>query len=182
MRKTVSRDDILTAAMTVAERDGASRLTIEAVAREVGLSKAGLLYTYPSKNALLSALLARMIERISTPEDAEQPDAAGDAPDMSSDLVTFRRFLREEPHLPNAILTAGTQNPELLNPLRDFLGIKANRACNQTSDPVMALVLLAAMDGMMLQHILKLPPSEPEIREKMLDRIAALIAQLEVRS
>ena len=52
---------ILSAARAIATREGAGRITIEAVAKEAGLSKGGLLYNYPTKKALLSGLLAQML-------------------------------------------------------------------------------------------------------------------------
>jgi|FEC22Drversion2_1045045.scaffolds.fasta_scaffold01487_5 AcrR family transcriptional regulator len=49
--------EILEAARTVIRRDGPGRLTIERVAAEVGMSKAGVLYNFPSKVRLVEALL-----------------------------------------------------------------------------------------------------------------------------
>ena len=69
-----------------------------------------------------------------------------------------------------------------LNPFREFLSIKLDRACRQARDPIKAMVLMAAMDGLMFQHLLKLPPAEPEIREKILERIEEMLAQLEIRT
>lgn len=52
---------ILNAARAVASRDGAGKITIDAVAQEAGLSKGGVLYNFPSKKALISGLLDQMI-------------------------------------------------------------------------------------------------------------------------
>ena len=46
---TATRDTILSAAANLVLRKGASRMTLEAVAREAGVSKGGLLYHFPSK-------------------------------------------------------------------------------------------------------------------------------------
>lgn len=192
MRKPTSRDMIMDAATAVAKRDGASRLTIDAVAREVGLSKTGLLYSFPSKEALLTALLVRVIDRmngLSSPDAGPGGccDTSGDAPtdrqsQLRHDLEIFRYFLREDPDLRRAILIAGAQNPDLLDPFREFLSSKLDRACRQARDPVMAMVLIAAMDGLMFQHLLNLPPAEPEVREKILQRIEEMLTQLEIRT
>lgn len=189
MRKATSREDILNAATVVAAREGASRLTIDAVAREVGLSKAGLLYSFPSKEALLTALLTRVIDKMeeNAPGD-DVPisrvcyDADGvkvEKPHLRHDMRIFRHFLQDDTDLPRAILIAGAQNPELLDPFRAFLGAKMDRVCTQACDSILALVLVAAMDGLMFQHLLKLPPVEPEIREKILERIEQMFEELE---
>jgi AcrR family transcriptional regulator len=59
--KTSTPDLILTAAERVVLRDGVMRLTLEAVAREAKLSKGGLLYHFATKEALIQAMLARLI-------------------------------------------------------------------------------------------------------------------------
>lgn len=55
-------EPILDAAERVALRDGVGRVTLEAVSKEAGLSKSGLIHHYPSKDALLSALVRRKVE------------------------------------------------------------------------------------------------------------------------
>ena len=52
---------ILSAARVIAARAGAGKITIDAVAKEAGLSKGGVLYNYPTKKALLSGLLDAML-------------------------------------------------------------------------------------------------------------------------
>jgi len=51
------RETVLAAARDVISREGASHLTMEAVATEAGVSKGGLLYYFPSKDALWRELL-----------------------------------------------------------------------------------------------------------------------------
>ena len=57
MKSELTRTRIRVAAAKVIERDGAGHLTLEKVAAEADLSKGGLLYHYPSKDALLQGLL-----------------------------------------------------------------------------------------------------------------------------
>lgn len=52
-----SREDILAAARSVLLRDGIAAVTLEAVAREAGMSKAGLYYYFSSKEALIFELV-----------------------------------------------------------------------------------------------------------------------------
>ena len=60
-----TRDTILDAAQRIAAERGAGRITLDEVARESGLSKGGLLYHFASKEALLQAMLERLIARTS---------------------------------------------------------------------------------------------------------------------
>lgn len=54
-------DQILDAAEAVVLRDGMGRLTIEAVAKQAGLSKAGLLHHVPGKDELVRAMVQRHV-------------------------------------------------------------------------------------------------------------------------
>ena len=49
---------------------GSGRLTLEAVAERAGLSKGGLLYNFPNKEALLQAMIQRMIDEVSAEKEA----------------------------------------------------------------------------------------------------------------
>ncbi|MEG1212752.1 MAG: TetR/AcrR family transcriptional regulator [Leclercia sp.] len=52
---------LLESAATIAGRDGIASLSLNAVAREAGVSKGGLLHHFPSKQALIFALFARLL-------------------------------------------------------------------------------------------------------------------------
>lgn len=61
-RREQSREEILSAARQVLLRDGISATTLDAVAKEGGLSKATLYYYFPSKDAILFELVHGMME------------------------------------------------------------------------------------------------------------------------
>ena len=56
-RRDRSREEILEAARRVLLRNGIAATTLDAVAREVGVSKTALYYYYPSKDALFFELV-----------------------------------------------------------------------------------------------------------------------------
>jgi AcrR family transcriptional regulator len=56
------RDSILDSAEEVVNQQGVGRLTLDVVARQAGLSKSGLLHHFPSKDALIDAILARTVQ------------------------------------------------------------------------------------------------------------------------
>lgn len=59
-KQTIDRGALLDAAERVVLRDGAGQLTMDAVAAEAGVSKGGVLYAFPSKDALIDALFNRV--------------------------------------------------------------------------------------------------------------------------
>ena len=58
-----AREAMLDAAQAVVLKQGAASLTLDAVAREAQVSKGGVMYHFPTKQALLTALGERMIAR-----------------------------------------------------------------------------------------------------------------------
>src|SRR5690348_11094601 len=59
-----ARERLLDAAERVVAESGATHLTLDAVAKSAGVSKGGLLYHFPSKEALLEGMLARHFEDV----------------------------------------------------------------------------------------------------------------------
>jgi AcrR family transcriptional regulator len=62
-RRERSREEIVDAARRVLLRQGIAATTLDAIANEVGLTKAALYYYYPSKDALLFEIMFDTIER-----------------------------------------------------------------------------------------------------------------------
>ncbi|WP_266344659.1 TetR/AcrR family transcriptional regulator [Kaistia terrae] len=61
-KRDQSREEILDAARRVLLRHGVGAMTLDAVANEVGMSKTGLYYYFPSKDALVFELVHGVIE------------------------------------------------------------------------------------------------------------------------
>src|SRR3954454_9447968 len=61
-----TRERILDSASELVREVGSGRLTLDAVAERAGLSKGGLLYNFPSKDALLQGMLERLIAEVTT--------------------------------------------------------------------------------------------------------------------
>ena len=61
-RSRRSRSAVLQAALAIIARDGPGRLTLDALARESGLSKGGLMHQFRSKQAVLLALIEHQLD------------------------------------------------------------------------------------------------------------------------
>jgi AcrR family transcriptional regulator len=77
-RRSQSREEILEAARRVLLRDGIAGTTLDAVAREVGVSKAALYYYFPSKDALFFELVfGNLQSQAQAVHDAVEKTATG---------------------------------------------------------------------------------------------------------
>jgi AcrR family transcriptional regulator len=68
---------IIDAAEEVVLRDGVARLTLEAAAAEAGLSKGGVLYHFPTRHALVAAMVESIIEEFDRDIESNMTHADG---------------------------------------------------------------------------------------------------------
>jgi len=61
--RSSSRSDIIEAALRVVDTAEGPDITYESVSREVGLSKAGLMYHFPTKDAMMVAVMEHVVDR-----------------------------------------------------------------------------------------------------------------------
>jgi AcrR family transcriptional regulator len=173
MPKKSKRDFLLTAANTIVQRDGAERLTLDALVRETAMSKGGVLYHFPTKEALLGTMIENWIEgfeaSIQTNIESEERDGAW-----------LRAFIRssanENPQLQTnalALLAAIAHDHELLKRVREH-SEAWQRQIENTSDPAKATLLRLAADGLFWAELLNMaPPTEP-LRKQVVDLMLKL--------
>ena len=173
--KASSREAILDAAETVTVESGAVRMTLDAVAETAGVSKGGLLYHFPTKEALLLALVQRYVERFNEKRLRLLEAAQGET------LPEARAFVRgafssetdaERPRA--AFLAAAANGIELLRPIREYY--QARFAELAEHDEAFALCAVAALaaDGLWMLELMQLSPLSPEQR----DRVEAKVFEL----
>ncbi len=119
-RSAQTPEVILEAAEALIRREGAARLTIDAVAAEAGLSKGGVMHHFASKDALIAAMVRHQFGRM----DGEMREIeAALPPSRVAPLVAMIRHARahygREDGFPKALLVASAENPKALEGFRD---------------------------------------------------------------
>ncbi|BBL78784.1 TetR family transcriptional regulator [Rubrobacter xylanophilus] len=165
------------AAERLAARDGVSRLTLDAVAAEAGVSKGGLLYHFSGKEELVGAMVMRWIE------DFER-DVAGR---LARERAGAGRWVRAyvgatfEPEAevqaagePVGILAAAATNRELLEELRRCYREWQERLEDDGLDPALATLLRLAADGLWFSELFGLAPPSGELRAEVYRRMLSL--------
>lgn len=167
---------ILDAAERVVLRDGPARLTLEAVAAEAALSKGGVLYHFASKEDLIHGMVARVIDQLE--EKMARFRAADPQPAGRNTRAFLDALLRRDPAAPAhmdricaSLLAAVATNPGLLAPLRDRFRAWQDAFQNDGLDPITALILCLAADGLWFNGLLQFPPFEPELRDRIIARL-----------
>ncbi len=88
--RTSKRDRILDAAVNVINRDGVRAVTFESVAAEAKLTRGGLLYHFPSREALLRGIDEYLVQAW----EASMETLLGKRADEASALERYQTFVR----------------------------------------------------------------------------------------
>lgn len=165
-----SREAILDAAEALIRESGVNRMTLDAVAARAGLSKGGLLYNFPSKDALLRGMIERFVETLNAP--SEGPVAARVAEVRLQKLASQP----EDQRASNSMLAAIVENPSLLDPIRAAHAGIWNEIKAEGRDPVASLIAWLATEGLCFFEMFATSPLDPSERETVIGKIRALAA------
>ncbi len=168
MAQKNKRAAILEAAALIVEQSGAAHLTIDAVAATAGVSKGGVLYHFPSKQALLEGMLESFLEQI-----ASRTENYRDANRMGKNVALIARINEQHDQSPaqkamgRAILAAAAEDPEMLMPAREEAQIAFKEAAEGSAHAEIGWVLLLAVEGLRLLEMLKLLPLSHTERNRL---------------
>jgi AcrR family transcriptional regulator len=177
-KSQATRDRLLDAAESVVVELGALGLTLEAVAVEAGVSKGGLLYHFPSKDQLASALVDRAVERVDTALSQLADGSSPGAFTRAYIRVTMgdgRRGAHADP-LSTALLGALALDPQLLDPLRQAYSRWQQRLENDGIPAADATLVRLAVDGWWTSAVLGLPPLDARVSTAVRDALHRLAA------
>jgi AcrR family transcriptional regulator len=170
------RDRLLNAAEQVVGKDGVANLTLDAVAREAGVSKGGLLYHFPSKSALVTAIVERLATRCDA-DHARALDTGSAEPGSFTRAYVAARTRRldpEEEPIHTALLAAAGTDPQYLEPFRKRLREWQSRLENDGIDPAIATIVRMAIDGICLDELLGMPGPNEELRQRVIEKLIAM--------
>ncbi len=172
--KPNARQGLLQAAGQIILNEGVEHLTLEAVARQAGVSKGGLLYHFPSKEALIKGL----VEHLNTEFNGEIERQLQQVENPTEKGSWLRAYIRAsvgmgeetiETHA--ALLAAIANNPQLLKPFQESF-IEWQRQTEQAGvDPIIATIIRLATDGLWIAELFQLAPPTGELREQILVKL-----------
>jgi AcrR family transcriptional regulator len=179
MRKKNSsstREAVLRAANRVVEEEGVSGMTLEAVAREAGVSKGGLLYHFPSKEALIGGMNGRLIEGFEDALGRELGREKGSGDGRWSRAYARASFTEDRWYLQVSagLLAAVAQDQALLDSLRKGYEDVQRWAERDGIDPAVATLVRLAADGLFFAELLGFAPPGGELRRRVLEALVSL--------
>ena len=173
-----TRSRILEALRVVLIRDGSAAVTLEGVAAEALVSKGGLLYHFPSKQALFDGLYLQLAERsqgvLATAPKGAEPTARRYL-EMSTPNTPEKRALYSS--ILATFRSADCPGNGATDELRELFAQWTAPLKREVADPVLAETVRLLGDGIFFNELLGLPPVPPAILSQVIERVLdALVA------
>ena len=174
-----TRQRLLEAAEKVTLREGVSKMTLDAVCEEAGMSKGGLFYHFSGKDDLISGMVSRLVERFERDIEANLAgEGAGRWVGAYAEAASPLSGDKErELSVTAALMAAMANDPELAEPLRERYAFWQAQMEDDGLDPAFATLMRLAIDGLWLSKLFGLAPPSGEFREEVLAEALRMIGQ-----
>lgn len=178
-RRASARDALLDAAEARLLEGGPAGLVLDAVAADAGVSKGGLLYHFPSKEALVLGITERMLERFEAVQTAlaESDDETGGRwtrAYLRSTVEADGTPADESGRLMAGILAGIGGDSTRLEAVREHFAAWQARIEDDAVDPVRATIVRLAADGLWLSALLGLPTVGKRHAKRVLEALDEL--------
>ncbi|GAA0591406.1 TetR/AcrR family transcriptional regulator [Virgibacillus siamensis] len=175
MANNDTRHKILKAASNIVQQDGILDLTLEAAAEQAGVSKGGLLYHFPSKDALIEGMVQHLFENyaVNIKKEADQDPVQKGRWTRAFIKETYQQSTPDK-NMDAGLMAAAAINPDLLKPVQDAYEEWQQNIEQDGFDPINATVLRLAVDGLWFSEIFGLAPLEKSQRKLVLERLIQL--------
>ncbi len=159
---------ILESAAYIVETSGAAHLTMDAVAAQASISKGGVLYHFPSKQALLEGMLEHLIDQMEA-RKATVRDTKSEPgnPTLIAHIIEEHDQSPTERAMSRAILAAAAEDPDLLIPAQAYIQQTFDGVASGSTSPEMGWVLLLAAEGLRFLEMLNLLPLSAAERRRV---------------
>lgn len=168
-----ARDRILEAVERVVADVGAARLTLDLVAQAAGVSKGGLLYHFPSKESLFSALAHRYVESMDHCINSAKCDIGeGDAArELKACVLGFLGTDRRSKAMASALLAAAVNDPTVVDVVRNHVAQHTDELIAANANFARAAIVTLAVDGLKLRELLRISSFTDEQREQIVKEL-----------
>ncbi|AIQ35767.1 TetR/AcrR family transcriptional regulator [Paenibacillus sp. FSL R5-0345] len=169
MNSNSKRKAILLAASAVVKNNGVEKLTLEAVAKEAGVSKGGLLHHFPNKEALIMGMVEELTNDFFTNVQERAMSATVEKGKWSRAFAeAIDEDLKEGKEIGTALSAALFTNPDILSKFQNQYAMWQKNIENDGIDPVRSTIVRLAADGLWYSEMFGLGVLEDELRTKVI--------------
>lgn len=169
MNSNSRRKNILSAASSIVEKQGAEKLTLEAVAKDAGISKGGLLHHFPNKQALINAMVEESTNNFFSDVNERATNETNGVGKWSRAYIEATLDAgKEENGIGAALIASLFTNPDLLTKLQSDYSVWQTKIENDGIDPVRATIIRLAVDGLWFSEIFRVGDLDKELKRKVI--------------
>jgi AcrR family transcriptional regulator len=166
------RKTIIIAASMVVKNNGVEKLTLEAVAKEAGVSKGGLLHHFPNKEALIIGMVEELTNDFFTNvQDRAMRETREKGKWSRAFAEAIDEDLKEGKEIGTALTAALFTNPDILSKFQNQYAMWQKNIENDGIDPVRSTIVRLAADGLWYSEMFGLGVLEVEIRKKVIQEL-----------
>jgi AcrR family transcriptional regulator len=171
-----ARERIIDAAEQVVIERGARHLTFDAVALKAVVSRGGLLYHFPDKEALLKGMLDRLLERAKESRAKKRAELAEgtEREIVAHVLSSLEKDDKAERARAAALLASGAHDPGLLAPIKKEYRTLMDDVTGNGLRFERAAVIALATDGLRLLELLSVSPFNKKERSSIVEEMISL--------
>lgn len=175
-----TRETVLTAAAQIIGRQGVNAFTLDAVAKEAGITKGGVLHHFPSKESLVEGLIEHVMQTFRQRLEAELAnDTLGDTGRwLRAYLRTVFSVQYEVQNLIPALAAAVAADHQTLNRIRRGFEESQQAAIHDGIDPIQATIVRLAVDGMVFSRALNIDVLDEDTSQKVYEALSRLTQQI----
>lgn len=178
-QRSIDRDKVLDVAEEIVATQGAAGLTIESVAKAMGISKGGVQYCFGSKDALIDA----MFERWGKAYDKVFDAIAGENPSATTTVQAHMQATRSSDQASSAkaagLMATLIQTPEHLDSTRDWYRSRITGLDLTTEEGKRARVAFLATEGAFMLRFFGLMDIDQSEWDSMFADVQSVVLQQE---
>lgn len=175
-KRSIDRDELMLAIERVARRSGIAGLSIDAVAREAGISKSSVVYDCDSKAGLMAAFTRHQMSKHRA--DFEQVlDRHQGQPNawLRASIENFRTAPTEDEVAMAMLIAAGMgENAECREIMRECMAEDADRIALEAGNKAKMLRALLTLHGMAFLEFFGFYRFDDQTRNEILDELMAV--------
>lgn len=178
-KHTNKKNNILTAVSEIVKEEGVVKLTLEAVAQRASISKGGLLYHYPSKEALIKGMVEEWtnIYFESITNLANQDSKEIGKWNRAYVNTTFSDLDNNNKNLSAALTAALFLNLDLLDEFKEKYDILHTKLINDGIDPLKITTARLLIDGLWFSEVFGISSFNEELKKQVFDELIKMLQE-----
>lgn len=172
-----ARAAVLAAAEAIVKDIGAAHLTFDELVRRSGITRGGIVYHFPTKDALLQALVENDLGQWQDCVADRRSHRTGPGADLAAYIESSTEPDDETARLCAGLLSAASSSKTLNEPWQRYFALHHREVTRRHSDPVLAGLLTLAAEGLFWQETLGLSPLGAAERRAIVHRMIELATQ-----